>query len=80
MWTEKRLKMKYTARRISKGHYLYRGYRINCVGYYAPDRHRCWEAVDKDGTGFAHSYSLKMTKALVDDEVTRKERGEEDGW
>lgn len=58
--------MKYTAKKISKGHYLYRGYRINCVGYYAPDKHKCWEAVDKDGTGFAHSYSLRMTKALVD--------------
>ena len=27
----------YKAKRISKGHYEYRGFKINCVGYYPPE-------------------------------------------
>ena len=33
-------------------------------------KHRvCWEAVDRDGGGFAHGFTLKETKACVDCEL-----------
>lgn len=63
---------KHTAKRISAGHYIYRGFQIICVGYYNPDHKVCWEAIDTDGiSGFAHSYSLKDTKRLIDYELDR---------
>lgn len=57
------------AKYISKGHYLYRGFYINCVGYYYPEHKVCWEAVDKEGNGFAHSFSLEETKNEIDYEL-----------
>lgn len=63
--------MKHRAKRLSRGHYLYRGYEVICVGYHAPDNKIVWEAVDKDGSGFAHSYSLTDTKLLIDEEIDR---------
>lgn len=60
------------AKRLSKGHYLYRGFEIICVGYYEPEHHIAWEAVDKNGCGFAHSFSLKETKAEIDWELDSK--------
>lgn len=65
--------VKHTAHRISSGHYLYRGYAIQSVGYYSPERRVCWEAVDEYGCGFGHSYSLKECKMWVDVEVNREE-------
>lgn len=64
-------KMKHKAKRISTGHYVYRGYCVNCVGYYEPERRVCWEAIDIDGCGFAHSYTLRDTKKLIDKEIER---------
>ena len=64
--------MKYTAKRISSGHYKYRGFNINCLGYYGPDKKVVWEAVDKYGNGFAHSYSLKETKQFIDMELEKR--------
>lgn len=64
--------MKYVrAKRIRKGKYLYKGFEINCVGYYPPEKHVCWEAVDENGCGFAHSYSLKQTKLLIDQSLNK---------
>ncbi len=60
---------KYRAKRISSGHYLYRGYRIVSVGYYEPEHHIVWEAEDTDGSGFAHSFSLRDTKRLIDESL-----------
>jgi hypothetical protein len=28
-----------------------------------------WEAIDENGNGFAHSFSLKNTKKLIDIEI-----------
>lgn len=39
--------------KISKGHYTYKGIQINCIGYYPPEKRVVWEAVDKNGCGFA---------------------------
>ena len=70
-------KEKHPCKRLSRGHYLYRGFEIICVGYYNPEHHICWEAVDIDGiSGFAHSYSLKDTKAEIDYELDKSDRKE----
>lgn len=61
----------YKTKRLSSGHYIYRGFEVICVGYYNPDHCVCWEAVDEHGHGFAHSYSLKTTKALIDYELDK---------
>lgn len=34
-------------KRILKGHYEYRGFKINCIGYYPPERRVVWECVDE---------------------------------
>lgn len=65
--------MKHQAKRISKGHYIYRGFEVNSVGYYHPEHCVCWEAVDKDGSGFAHGTSLAMTKALIDYQLDKQD-------
>ena len=52
------------AKKISSGHYVYRGFKVNCCGY-AQGQMR-WEAVDEHGCGFAHSNTFKGTKALID--------------
>lgn len=62
---------KFVAKRLSAGHYLYRGYRINRVGYYPPERKVVWEAVDEWGCGFAHSFSLRNTKRLIDEDIEK---------
>ena len=61
------------AKRLSKGYYLYRGFEIICVGYYEPEHRIAWEAVDEHGCGFAHSFSLKDTKAEIDWELDSKD-------
>lgn len=65
---------KHVAKRISKGHYIYRG--LDIRGRYYPPEHRvCWEALEEEGyMAFAHSYSLKRTKALVDYELDKKSK------
>lgn len=62
---------KHKAKRISKGHYIYRGFQIVCVGYYEAEHRVCWEAIDDKGCGFAHSYSLKDTKSEIDYELDK---------
>ena len=57
------------AQKIRAGHYLYRGFHVYSVGYYEPEGCVCWEAVDHNGCGFAHSHSLRDTKALIDAEL-----------
>jgi hypothetical protein len=51
---------KVKAKRISKGHYEYRGYKIICIGYYPPEQRVVWECVDSDGTGFGMIIRLKV--------------------
>lgn len=60
------------AKRIKRGHYLYKGYHIYCIGYHAPDKKVVWEAADENECGFAHSYSLRETKALIDNCLENK--------
>ena len=62
-------KNKHTAKKVSHGHYTYRGFSVICVGYYHPEHRICWEAIDEYGCGFAHGYSLKDVKCLIDSEL-----------
>ena len=60
--------VKHRAKRISERHYIYRGFHIYGI-YYHPEHRVCWEAVDNDGSGFAHSFILKETKEFIDCEL-----------
>ena len=62
-------KNKHTAKKVSHGHYTYRGFSVICVGYYHPEHRVCWEAIDEYGCGFAHGFSLKEVKCLIDNEL-----------
>jgi hypothetical protein len=55
--------------KISKGHYTYKGIHINCIGYYPPEKRVVWEAVDKNGCGFAHSFSLRGAIRKIDEDI-----------
>ncbi|MBR5297444.1 MAG: hypothetical protein IKU29_06225 [Parabacteroides sp.] len=57
------------AKKIRRGKYIYRGYIITCIGYYPPEQKTVWEAEDENGYGFAHSFSLRDTKRLVDESL-----------
>lgn len=57
------------AKRITRGQYLYRWFKICCVGYLSSDGRYEWEAIDHDGSSFAQSFSLSETKRLVDKEL-----------
>lgn len=70
--------MKNKAKRLSRGHYLYRGYKINCVGYYEPEQRVVWEAVDEYGCGFAQSYTLREVKCEIDYELDHRKKQQED--
>lgn len=64
--------MKHTAKRLGKGHYLYRGFEIMCVGYYPPEHRICWECIDEDGmSGFGHGFSLNECKMWIDIEIDK---------
>ena len=60
--------VKHRAKRISERHYIYRGFHIYGM-YYHPEHRVCWEAVDNDGSEFAHSFTLKETKEFIDCEL-----------
>lgn len=66
------MKITHKAKRIRAGKYIYRGYEIYCCGYYPPEQRVVWEAVDEYGGGFAHNYSLKDVKILIDQNLDEK--------
>lgn len=66
------MKITHKAKRIRAGKYIYRGYEIYCLGYYPPEQRVVWEAVDENGCGFAHYYSLKGVKKLIDQDIDKK--------
>lgn len=64
-----------SCKKISRGHYKYRGFEISCVGYYHPEHRICWEAIDTDGlSGFAHSYTLEGVMREIDYEIDKEHR------
>lgn len=66
------MKITHKAKRIRAGKYIYRGYEIYCCGYYPPEQRVVWEAADENGCGFAHDYSLKGVKKLIDLDLDKK--------
>lgn len=62
------------AKRLGYRRYLYRGYIIHSVGYYHPEHRVCWEAIDENGCGFAHSFSMRECKKWVDHEIERSKK------
>lgn len=66
--------MKHRAHRIDKWIYEYRGFRIECVGYYPLERRVVWEAVDEYGCGFAHAFTLRECKMWIDEEINKEKR------
>lgn len=63
---------KHILKKISRGHYKYRGFEIVCVGYYNPEHRVAWEAIDTDGrSGFAQSYTLSAVIAEIDYELDK---------
>lgn len=63
---------KHKLKKISKGHYEYRGFNIDCIGYYPPEQRVCWECTDDDGSAFGHSYSMRGCIVEIDLEIERE--------
>lgn len=59
--------MKHKCKRLHRGKYEYRGYIIQCVGYYPHEQRMAWEAVPK-GEIYAdfHGFSLREVKMDID--------------
>jgi hypothetical protein len=65
---------KHHAHRVDTNIYEYRGFQIECVGYYPPEHRVVWEAVDHDGSGFAHAFTLRECKIWVDKELDKTDK------
>lgn len=65
------MKKKHIAKRISAGHYIYRGFQINRVGYYPREKRVAWEYVDENGCGYGNSFSLRDCKFWIDEELKK---------
>lgn len=59
--------IEYRAKKHSKGHYSYRGFSVDCVGYDKTLKRICWEAKDSFGSVVAHLYTFKEIKDYVDE-------------
>lgn len=57
-------------KKIKAGTYSYRGWIIQCVGYYEPERRVVWEAYDPE-TGCAdfHGFSKREIKWRIDNSL-----------
>lgn len=57
-------------KKIKCGRYEYKGYILQNIGYYPPDKKVVWEAHDpKTGEGSFHAYSKRQLKYLIDKDV-----------
>ena len=61
--------MKYKAKRIRKGLWEYRGYKIMYLGYFEPEHRIAWEVEDVDGTAFGQSFTFRMATIQIDNEL-----------
>lgn len=66
--------MTHKCKRIRRGNYEYRGYTIQCVGYYHPEHRVVWEACPK-GEIYAdfHGFSLREVKMAIDNDLDKEE-------
>ena len=57
-----------SAKKLSKGIYEYKGYRIKKFGYYPPEQGVWWEAVNKStGNADHHAHTKKKLMEIIDD-------------
>ena len=66
--------MKHKCKRIRRGNYEYRGYIIQCLGYYHPEKRIIWEACPK-GKIYAdyNGFSLREVKIAIDCDLDKEE-------
>ena len=66
--------MKHKCKRIRSGNYEYRGYIIQCLGYYHPEQRVVWEACPRGNTLYAdfHGFSLKEVKMDIDNDLDKE--------
>lgn len=61
--------------KIKSGEYLYKGYRIVCIGYYEPEHRIVWEAENLEtGCGDFHAYTKREIIDFID-EYFNQEKG-----
>jgi hypothetical protein len=62
-------------KKIKAGTYKYRGWIIQCDGYYESERRVVWEAYDPvTGCGDFHGFSKREIKRLIDDSLNKNGR------
>jgi hypothetical protein len=55
------------ATKVNKGKYMYKGFEVNCFGYYEPEHRVVWEGVDKNiGKGIARGYTKSEVMSEID--------------
>lgn len=58
------------AKKLSKGIYEYKGYRIIKFGYYPPEQGIWWEAVNKSTENVDyHAHTKKNLMKMIDDNI-----------
>ena len=67
-------KMEFKSKRICAGRYLYRGFEIQCVYNYDPEGRNVWQCIDKDGSAFGHSYTLREAKREIDEAIQEENK------
>lgn len=83
--------MKYhRCKKISRGHYLYRGVEIICIGYYPPEQRVVWEGsiistkAEKIECGDYHGFTKKEIMMWIDEDLKDKtsayQRRKIDSW
>ena len=61
--------MKQGAAKIRKGQYQYRGYILNCVGYFDSMHPIWWEAINDKGEGELHAPTKKELMRHIDEDI-----------
>jgi len=60
------------AKKINKGEYLYRGFKIQYFGYYEPEHRVVWEGIDEStGDGVARGFTKKEVMREIDYNLDR---------
>lgn len=57
-----------SAKKISKGVYEYKGYKLIRFGYFPNEQSVWWEAVDRNGDAEYHAHTKKGLMQLIDKE------------
>ena len=55
------------SKKVNKGEYLYRGFKVYCFGYYEPEHRTVWEGIDEiSGEGVARGYTKREVISEID--------------